>query len=72
MHSSTCFSLPYAITYGSKKRGKEQVEEEVVCPSKLMTHKQSSHKNVKSTAARGKKPTRTSIKDMPYLEYKEL
>ncbi|KAK1609042.1 hypothetical protein QYE76_032715 [Lolium multiflorum] len=62
---------------GSKKRGKghvvEQEEEdfEVTRPTKLTSRQQSAQRNVKSPAAHGKK-THVSVKNMPYLEYKEL
>ncbi|KAK1662886.1 hypothetical protein QYE76_051045 [Lolium multiflorum] len=60
---------------GSKKRGNGHVEEEeefeVLRPSKLTTRQQSAQRNVKSPAIRGKK-IHVSVKNMPYLEYKEL
>jgi hypothetical protein len=65
------------ISGGSKKRGKGHVEDEeeeefeLTRPSKLTARQQSAQRKVKSSAVCGKK-THVSVKNMPYLEYKEL
>ncbi|KAK1666642.1 hypothetical protein QYE76_054801 [Lolium multiflorum] len=62
---------------GSKKRGKGHVEDEeeeefeLRRPSKLTARQQAAQKNVKSPIVRGKR-VHVSVKNMPYLEYKEL
>ncbi|KAK1649515.1 hypothetical protein QYE76_067320 [Lolium multiflorum] len=62
---------------GSKKRGKGHVEDEeeeefeLILPSKLTARQQAAQRNVKSPAVCGKK-VHVSVKNMPYLEYKEL
>ncbi|KAK1649170.1 hypothetical protein QYE76_066975, partial [Lolium multiflorum] len=61
---------------GSKKRGKghvDEIEEEVELtrPSKLTARQLAAQKNTKSPAVRGKQ-VHVSVKNMPYLEYKEL
>ena len=72
--------LLYAVTGGSKKRGKEvSGEEDTVRPSKLTDHQRAVQKRgVKEAAGRGKKPGQGSsvqhptIDKMPYEEYKKL
>jgi hypothetical protein len=74
VHLSTCIHLPHSLSGGSKRRGKDEVEddEEIVRPSKLTARQQSSQRNFKASASRGKKLAHVSIKNVPYFEYKEL
>ncbi|KAK1627489.1 hypothetical protein QYE76_001804 [Lolium multiflorum] len=76
VHSSNFYHPHVCIPGGSKKRGKghvDEVEEEVELtrPSKLTARQLAAQKNTKSPAVRGKQ-VHVSVKNMPYLEYKEL
>jgi hypothetical protein len=75
VHSCIIYYLHLCIPGGSKKRGKEHVDEveeelELTRPSKLTARQLAAQKRTKSPAVRGKKVL-VSVKNMPYLEYKE-